>query len=240
MSKKIKFAMDSRAIRTKNRVKKSLEGNFQYHHLALSRSKKFLRKHDSERLPMFVLYVDLIGSTKMSSDLSPDTLNVIIRTFSQEMAYVIEDFGGFVLKFVGDAVLAYFFDKENTDKKAEDVIECAKTMCNVIDNTINPILEEEGFPKIQIKVTIDFGDCSIVRYGADKFRSHIDIIGLTLNLAAKMQNYSQPNQIIIGKSIFTKLSSRTKKSFKKIKTDKKRWIFHQAKTKKPYSIYHNI
>ena len=120
-------------LNSKKRVRKALDGNFQYHHLALYRSNKFLRKHDSGRLPMFVLYADLVGSTKISADLSPDSLNVVIRIFSQEMSYVVEAFGGYVLKFVGDAVLAYFVDTEKSQKTANHVIKYARTMHHVID-----------------------------------------------------------------------------------------------------------
>lgn len=189
---------------------------------------------------MFVLYADLVGSTKMSAELSPDTLNVIIRTFSQEMSYVIEDHGGYVLKFVGDAVLAYFPNKERTKKMANNVIECAKVMHIIVEKSINPTLEESRFPKLQIKVTIDYGDCSVVRYGADKNRSHIDLIGLTLNLAAKMQSISKPNQIIIGESVYIKLNQKTRNNFKKKKTNSKSWIFHELKSKKPYQVYGSI
>jgi len=232
--------MNSSISKSQNRVKKVLDHGFEYHHLALARSNGFLRKHDSDRLAMYVLYVDLVGSTKMSSNLSPDTLNMIIRTFSQEMAYVIEDYGGYVLKFVGDAVLSYFFDKEKPKQMANNVIECAKTMNTIIEKSINPILEKDKFPKLRIKVTADYGYCSIVRYGADKNRSHIDLIGLTLNLAAKMQSVAKPNQIIIGDSIFTKLNPKTKKLFKKKKTDSKNWIFHELDTKKPYVVHESV
>jgi class 3 adenylate cyclase len=231
--------MNSFVLKSKNRVKKVLDESFKYHHLALSRSNRFLRNHDSARSPMYILYVDLVGSTKMSSDLNSDKLNVIIRTFSQEMSYVIENFGGYVLKFVGDAVLAYFPDTKKTTQ-TDNIIKCARTMNQIIDKAINPIFEKEKFPKLQIKVTIDFGDCSIVRYGANKQRSHIDLIGLTLNLAAKMQNYAKPNQIIIGEAVFTKLSSNTKKLFKKKRKDETNWVFHQLETKTPYVIYHSI
>ncbi|MFQ5475505.1 MAG: adenylate/guanylate cyclase domain-containing protein [Nitrosopumilus sp.] len=231
--------MNTFILNSKKRVKKAIDANFEYHHLALSRSKKFLRKHDSDRLPLFVLYVDLVGSTKMSVDLSPKTLNVIIRTFSQEMSYVVEDFNGYILKFVGDAVLAYFPYTEKSGQ-ADSIIKCAKTMHQIIDKAINPILEEDGFPKLKIKVTVDFGNCSVVRYGADKYLSHMDLIGLTLNLASKMQSYAKPDQIIIGKSVFTKLRLNTKKLFKKKQTDRTNWIFHQLKTEKPYSIYYSI
>ena len=238
--RKIKFIMNSCVSNSKKRVKKVLDENFQYHHLALSRSNKFLRKHDSEKLPLFVLYVDLVGSTNMSAKLNPDVLNVIIRTFSQEMSYVIEAFGGYVLKFVGDAVLAYFYDKDKSLQIADSIFHCAQTMLDVINESLNPALEDDKFPKLQIKVTVDFGNCSIVRYGSDKNRSHIDLIGLTLNLASKMQSIAKPNQIIIGESVYDKLSSKTKKSFKKKKTNSKNWKFNQLKTKKHYLIYQNI
>lgn len=223
--------------KSQERIQKSLERGFLYHHLALAHSNEFLRKHDSERLPMFVLYVDLVGSTKMSEDLKPNALEVIIRTFSQEMSYIIEDFDGFVLKFVGDAVLGYFVSRKKTCPKASDIIRCAKTMHEIIDKAMNPILIKNGFPKLKVKVTIDFGDCSIVRYGANKNRSHIDLIGLTLNLAAKMQSVAKPNQTIIGKRVYTKLSSREKLLFKQKKTTNKNWAFHYYENKKPYRIF---
>lgn len=153
--------MNSSILDSKKRVRKALDGNFQTHHLTLSRSNKFLRKQDSERLPMFVLYVDLVGSTKMSTDLSLDTLNVITRIFSQEMSYVVEVFGVYVLKFVGDAILAYFLDKEKPSKIANDVVECARTMHQVIDDVLNPERDNDEFLKLQIKMTMDFSHCSI-------------------------------------------------------------------------------
>lgn len=220
---------------SQSRILKSLERGFMYHHLAVARSDKFLRKHDSERLPMFVLYVDLVGSTKMSSELDPEIFTTIIRIFSQEMSYVIEQYGGYVLKFVGDAVLGYFsFHKENSSNQ---VIECAKQMRKIMNEAINPILAKKSFPELKIKISIDFGDCSVIRYGSDKKRSHIDLIGLTLNLAAKMQQITKPSQITIGEFVYEKLNSQNKRLFQKAKTDPKSWKYHELKKSKPYFVY---
>ena len=57
-----------------------------------------------DQIDMAVLYVDIVGSTKMSMALPSDKLSIMIRSFSQEMSYVIEKFGGYVLKFVGDVM----------------------------------------------------------------------------------------------------------------------------------------
>lgn len=222
---------------SQSRIKKSLDQGFLYHHLAIARSEKFLRRYDSQRLPMFVLYVDLVGSTKMSSELEPQIFNIIIRTFSQEMAFVIEEFDGYVLKFVGDAVLGYFYTKQKTCSMANKVFKCAKTMNQVIKNAINPILKERSYQELEIKTTVDFGECSIVRYGSDKHASHIDLIGLTLNLAAKMQQITKPSHISIGEHVYEKLSSSNKAFFEKAKTDSKSWRYHGLKESRPYFIY---
>ncbi|MFQ5440307.1 MAG: adenylate/guanylate cyclase domain-containing protein [Nitrosopumilaceae archaeon] len=208
--------------------------------MAIERSKKFLRNHDSERLSMFVMYVDLVGSTTMSSNIDPQIFNIIIRSFSQEMSYVIEQFDGYVLKFVGDAVLGYFIVDKNSKKTANNVVDCANAITQVIDKAINPIFKIKGIPNLKVKISSDFGKCSVVRYGSDKRRSHIDLIGLTLNLAAKMQSMAKPNQILIGEYVFTKLSPSLKKLFKKTKTNPNEWKYHELDHTNPYSVYRSI
>ncbi|MGI0007626.1 MAG: adenylate/guanylate cyclase domain-containing protein [Nitrosotalea sp.] len=172
----------------------------------------------------------------MSSELSPDVLAKIIRLFSQEMAYVVEYYGGFVLKYVGDAVIGYFPIMKTTTT-AKNTIFCAQAMIAVIENAINPILQKVGYPSLQIKTTIDFGDNNIVRYGSDRQKSHIDIIGLSVNLAAKMQSLGKPNQLVIGKQVFLKLSPGLKVCFRKIKVSSKVWSYHDFTSKGPYPVF---
>lgn len=229
--------MDDVLRKSQLRIKKSFEKGFEYHHLAMLRSEKFLRKHDSERLPFFVLYVDLVGSTKMSSELDPGVFNIIIRTFSQEMAYVIEQFDGYVLKFVGDAVLGFFASNRSDYFVANKIVACMKMMLKVVDGAINPVFEHNSYPKLQVKVTVDYGDCSIVRYGSDKHKSHIDLIGLTLNLAAKMQQVTKSGQVTIGEHVYEKLRSSNKEHFAQIKSNSKSWKYHGLEDSRTYRLY---
>jgi len=220
----------------RKRITHSLEKEFEYHHLAIARSNKFLRKHDSKKMNMFVLFVDLGASTKMSSELSPDVLTKIIRLFSEEMAYIVEYYGGFVLKYVGDAVIGYF-PIRRMDTTAKNPILCAQAMMSTIESAINPILQKSSYPILQIKITIDFGKNNIVRYGSDKQKSHIDIIGLSINLAAKMQSLGKPNQLVIGNKVFLKLPHRLKVYFKKIKVSSKVWSYHDFTSMTPYPVF---
>lgn len=219
-----------------NRISGSLEGKFEYHHLAIARSTKFLRRNDSKRLKMYVLFVDLGSSTKMSSELSPESLAQIIRVYSQEMAYIVECYGGYVLKYVGDAVIGYF-PAQSSAALSKKIVLCAQTMVSVISDAINPVLREEGYPGLQIKISVDYGENNVVRYGSDRKISHIDIIGLSINLAAKMQILGKPNQIVMGKQVFFRLPPKLKTCFKKLKVNSKVWPYHDFTSKRPYPVF---
>ena len=65
-------------------------------------------KFASSKLNLVILNVDIVASTKLSMTLPLDRLTTLIQSFNQEMSLIVKDFGGFVLKYVGDAVLAFF------------------------------------------------------------------------------------------------------------------------------------
>ena len=144
-------------------------------------------------------------------------------------------YGGLVLKFVGDAVIGYFMTDKKSYGNTDRIIECIKLILLVISRGINPILKGQGYPEIKVKMGLDCGIGSIILYSGDRKKAHIDIIGLCLNLAAKMQNFANPNQLVIGNNVYTKLSSQEKKHFKKLKFDTRKWDYEFDG--KIYSIY---
>jgi adenylate cyclase len=54
------------------------------------------------------MYADLVGSTNMNMTLPVDKMVTIIRAFTYEMTYIVRSYGGYVLKYVGDAIIAFF------------------------------------------------------------------------------------------------------------------------------------
>src|SRR6266487_5248700 len=89
-----------------------------------------------------------------------------------------------------------------------------------------PLLLQMGHDGIDAKITSDFGQHTILRYGSDYNRSHVDIISATMNLAAKMQSVARGGQMIIGEKLYDKLDDDTKTKFAKSVLDKNRWNFH--------------
>jgi class 3 adenylate cyclase len=65
-------------------------------------------QHSAERRQLTVMFCDLVGSTALSARLDPEELREIIGTYHRCCTELIERNGGFVAKYIGDGVLAYF------------------------------------------------------------------------------------------------------------------------------------
>src|SRR5499425_2109468 len=63
---------------------------------------------DAERRQLSVMFGDLVGSTALSARLDPEDLRAVIGAYHRCVTAVIERGGGFVAKYMGDGVLAYF------------------------------------------------------------------------------------------------------------------------------------
>ena len=220
----------------KDRVHKSLNHEFMYSAVT-EESEIFLRKRVLQSMNMAVLFVDLVGSTSMILNLPKEKLATIFTTFAQEMAYVIKRHDGFVLKFVGDAVIGYFVAEELSTSVANRAVSCAESMLKIIKVGINPILKNNSLPELKIKIGIDYGENTIVRYGDDLQETHVDILGPSVSMAAKIQNLAQPDQIMVGGDVYTKLHGSVQEYFVHLDLDKSDWSYKSAKTKKVYPVY---
>ena len=118
-------------LETQKRVWGALKKGYEYRGM-VNDSDQFLRKNVFSKIDMMVLYVDLVGSTTMTLEMPEEKIAIIISSFSQEMASVIKQHHGYVLKFVGDAVIGYFVAEGNGLLAADNSVNCAKSMISVI------------------------------------------------------------------------------------------------------------
>ena len=183
------------------------------------------------------LYVDLVGSTTMTLELPAEKLATIISSFSQEMASVIHQHNGFVLKFVGDAVIGYFNAAENTLLASDNAVTCAKSMITVIEKGINPILNQYDYPDLMVKIGVDYGQSIIVRYGSNEITSHVDLMGPVMNIASKIQAMAKPNQILIGQDVYQRIHPNTQKNFKLVIWGENEWKYRSRLTGEIYKVY---
>jgi class 3 adenylate cyclase len=240
--------------------------------IALESSKELLEKFVNTSVVLVILYVDLVSSTKpkLSMNLPLKRLVPIIQAFTQEMSVIVDAYGGYVLKYVGDAVLAFFFtEKDNLHLPCSNAVNCGYSMIKIIEEGINPILEENGYPGLGIRVGIDVGENAVVQYefkikthdiadeeqgsegnglvnGNNKkyntntsHEPHLDVLGYTINIATKMTSFANPNQIVIGNAVYNKLDNKKQNRFNKMHIDNKSWSFIDNTTGNVYGVYGN-
>ena len=104
---KVTVDTETLVAQTQDRMWRALKRRYQYDS-NLKPAQAFLLNHINSKIPLVIMYVDLVGSTNMSMTLPVDKLVSIIRAFTYEMSSVIQSHKGYVLKYVGDAVIAFF------------------------------------------------------------------------------------------------------------------------------------
>ena len=160
-------------------------------HASIRRGQKLLLSHVSSKIPLIIIYADLVGSTTMSMTLSIDKLVDVIRVFAHEISHVVDSYGGYVLKYAGDAVISFFPGRVNNEDKylaLDTSVECDKSIINIIRETNGIFNKKFGYPELFTKIGIDAGENAIVQYGYDQ-GSPIDILGYSMNIGSK-DNFS--------------------------------------------------
>jgi adenylate cyclase len=217
-----------------DRLWKALEERYQYNS-SVKHGQEFLLNHVNSKVELVVMYIDLVGSTKMSMTLPVEQLVTIMRAFSHEISSVVESYNGYVLKYVGDAIISFFPCGFNKYLISDKSVQCAKSMINVIKNGINPILTKHDYPELSVKIGIDEGEDVVVQYGYDK-SSLIDILGYSMNVAAKITSLTSANKISVGNAVYKLLHPATQSKFQLL-TINKGWKYVDRETDELYKVF---
>lgn len=217
-----------------DRLWKALEERYQYNS-SVNRGQEFLLNHVNSKLELVIMYIDLVGSTKMSMTLPVEQLVTIMRAFSHEISSVVESYNGYVLKYVGDAIISFFPCGFNKYLISDKSVQCAKSMINVIKNGINPILTKHEYPELSVKIGIDEGEDVVVQYGYDK-SSLIDILGYSMNVAAKITSLTAANKISVGNSVYKLLHPTIQSKFNLLSIDQD-WKYVDRETGELYKVF---
>lgn len=198
--------------------------------------KDHLKKLKGRESRLVILYVDMEGSTRISSTVDSDTNLKIIKIFLMQMAKAIDNFRGYVLKFVGDCVIGIFPADENFTSMADNAIQSAMTMRSVVEDVINPVFAEKGLPEIGCHIGLDIGTVQIDRIGATDVAAFDDLIGYPMNLTAKIQSQAGHNEILIGRNLFELLHCGWQEHCEKIDLGKA-WIMKDCERGNTYQVY---
>lgn len=89
------------------RLEDVLSERYEYN-TSIERGQRFLLQLVNSKIDLVIIYANIAGYTKMSMTLPTEIFVTIVKAFSHELSSIIESYGGFVLKYVGDAIISFF------------------------------------------------------------------------------------------------------------------------------------
>src|SRR6202166_3317486 len=149
----------------------------------------------AERRQLTVMFCDLVGSTALSASLDPEDLRGIIGEYQRCCAVLVERNGGFVAKYMGDGVLAYFGYPQAHEDDAERSVRAGLAVVEAV-----PKLATAAGSPLQVRVGIATGLVvvgDLIGAGAAQEQA---VVGETPNLAARLQGLAEPNTVVIADS----------------------------------------
>ncbi len=150
---------------------------------------------DAERRQVTVLFADMVGSTALSGKVDPELLGGLIRRYQDATAGAIGRYGGFVAKFMGDGVLAYFGFPRAFEDAAERAVRAAIGILAEVGG-----IELPDHTRVQARIGIATGLVvvgEIIGTGTAQERT---IVGETPNLAARLQALAGPDTILVSET----------------------------------------
>src|SRR5882672_4447938 len=142
-----------------------------------------------ERRHLTVLFCDLVGSTAIATRLDPEQWRETLAGFHSAAAEAITRFDGYVAKYLGDGVMAYFGWPAAHDNDAD---RAARAGLAILD-AIGKLNEQPGHAKLSSRIGIDSG-AVVVGAGAGK---DADVFGDTPNIAARVQAAATPGTVLV-------------------------------------------
>ncbi len=149
---------------------------------------------NAERRQLTIMFCDLVESVARSIRLDPEDLQRIMRDYYRLCEDVIVRSGGYVAKYLGDGVLAYFGYPHASEADAEQAVRTGLTLIEGIGQI------ETGDVHLQARVGIATGLVVIGDLFTSGAVQEQAAIGQTPNLAARLQQLAEPNSVVIGET----------------------------------------
>ena len=151
------------------------------------------RRSEAERRQLTVMFCDLVDSTSLSNQFDPEDLRDIIGSFQSCCEAVIQRFGGFVARYMGDELLVYFGYPYAQEYDAERAVKAGLELIGAVQSlTSRPDL------KLQTRVGIATGEVVVGDVVGQNAAEEHAVVGRTPNLAARLQRLAEPDTVLIS------------------------------------------
>jgi class 3 adenylate cyclase/predicted ATPase/ABC-type lipoprotein export system ATPase subunit len=152
-------------------------------------------RDQAERRQLTVMFCDLVDSTALSRRVDPEDLQEIVRRFLDACNHAIGRFNGYIAKYMGDGMLAYFGYPHAQEHDAERAVYAGLAILE----RVKGLTQENSHPEFCVAARIGIATGQVIvgeLMGQDTAKER-SVFGETPNLAARLQAHAKPNQLVI-------------------------------------------
>jgi predicted ATPase/class 3 adenylate cyclase len=148
---------------------------------------------EPERRQLSVMFVDLVGSTALSSRLDPEEMSDLLRRYQGAVTGAIARFEGHIAKYMGDGVLAYFGYPRAHEDEAERAVRAGLAAVEAVRE-----LRSKHGRMLQARVGIATGLVVVGELIGEGAAREETVVGDTPNLAARLQGLAEPGTVVVA------------------------------------------
>ena len=156
--------------------------------VSMQRPPKKAAEVAAERRPITVMFCDLVGSTSLAARLDAEDWRNLVSAYLDEASEAVSGFGGYVLKRLGDGLMALFGYPQAQENDAERAVRAALAIQRALSE-FNARNSGKGAPELTARIGLDSGPVVVDATG--------EVFGEAPNIAARVQAAAEPGLLLI-------------------------------------------
>jgi adenylate cyclase len=189
--------------RKARRERKFIQGAFQ-NYLSDSLLQQIMEnpgglKLGGEKKPVTIFFSDLAGFTSFSENMEPEELVRVLNLYLERMTAILRDHDGYLDKFEGDAIMAFWGAPVAVEDPAGKAMSAALD-CQRALSRFNDEFSTQGLPRLAMRIGVNSGEVIAGNIGAMGRKLNYTVIGDAVNLASRLEGINKPygTSIICG------------------------------------------
>ncbi|MDD2229584.1 MAG: adenylate/guanylate cyclase domain-containing protein [Candidatus Cloacimonetes bacterium] len=165
----------------------------------ITSGKEKVELNQTKRVKLTIFNSDIVDFSTHSANMEGEALSAILNSYLEEMTNIINEYGGTLDKYMGDAILVFFGDPDLTDDfdHANRCLNMALAMRQKMSELQKQWFHLGYCDPLHIRMGISTGYVSAGNFGSSEYMAYT-IIGSPVNLASRLQTAAQADQIFIS------------------------------------------
>ncbi|MCB9741019.1 MAG: adenylate/guanylate cyclase domain-containing protein [Alphaproteobacteria bacterium] len=165
----------------------------------------------SQRRRITVFFSDIVGFTDMTDSVEPEVLSDVLNRYLELMVEIATRWGATIDKFIGDAVMVFFGDDDETSPE-EGAWRCARMAMEMqvdVGRLLDAMSLGAGRP-LRTRMGINTGVATVGNFGSVKHRMSYTAIGSTVNIASRLESAAPAGGVLISDATHHLIADRVR------------------------------